>query len=58
MKFWRHVNLAIFEKNPYVTKFWNISHLIFVIPQTETLVNWGIQNFYDFFLVKFVKHFI
>ena len=45
MKFWQHVNLAIL-KNHYLAalkcrdfhKFWNISHLIFAISQTETLV--------------------
>lgn len=50
MKLWRHVNLAIL-KNPYnlaiFRKFWNTSHLVFAISRTETLVNKGIQNFYD-----------
>ena len=40
MKFWRHVNLAIFRK------FWYKSYLIFAISWIETLAKYGIQNFY------------
>ena len=52
MKFWRHVNLANL-KNRYLAalylaifrKFWNTSHLVFVISQTETLANKGLQRY-------------